>query len=116
VSFKELAHGGAVGLAEQRLVPSAQDRAGVQQCAREGKVDARPGNTAVRQPAWSHCRTGHRAGTSPAHGALPGWRHGTALNGSGLYRSAGVARHNAGRQGLLDIGGGIGPSSPGSYR
>src|SRR6218665_1406991 len=30
VGFKELAHGVAVGRAEQRLVPSAQDRAGVQ--------------------------------------------------------------------------------------
>ncbi|ABM59039.1 hypothetical protein Veis_3309 [Verminephrobacter eiseniae EF01-2] len=98
-------------------MPSTQDRAGVQQYAGEGRADTRcpavrRGGSTVRSP----CLTGYRAGTSPAHDALPGWRHGTALNGSGLYRSAGVAPHNPGRQGRLDIGGGIGPSPPGSYR
>src|SRR6218665_397563 len=76
VGFKELAHGVAVGRAEQRLgapaaAPAAAPRAG-----------------AGGQTAWPPCLTGHRAGARPAHDALPGWRHGTALNGSGLYLEA----------------------------
>src|SRR6218665_4136312 len=48
VGFKELAHGVAVGRAEQRLGPSAQDRAGGQEGA-GGGTGPTPGRTAARR-------------------------------------------------------------------
>src|SRR6218665_3856421 len=85
VGFKELAHGVAVGRAEQRLGPAAPDPAGAHTGARGGSGPTPAGHAAARGPP---CLTGHRAGARPADDALAGWRHGTALNGSGLYLEA----------------------------
>src|SRR6218665_733340 len=48
------------------------------------RADARQDGSAGGAPRPAR----HRAGARPAHDALPGWRHGTALNGSGLYLEA----------------------------
>src|SRR6218665_130535 len=87
VGFKELAHGVAVGRAEQRLGAAGGGAGGGPERVGGGgrhRADARQYGSA----AWPPCLTGHRAGARPAHDALPGWRHGTALNGSGLYLEA----------------------------
>src|SRR6218665_2213711 len=88
VGFKELAHGVAVGRAEQRLGAAGPGRGGGPWGGGGGGGVKGADGGEWGGGGWRRCLTGHRAGARPAHDALPGWRHGTALNGSGLYLEA----------------------------